>query len=143
MLRRGDGSSYGSMDRLEMTGGPGDVATRTVADIHAEAAPERVDFLSIDVEGLEADILSGFPFGRDAPELSCVEVLDTTLDGVTKSPVTDLLAERGYQVVGWSPPVGLLRPPTPRARRCLSGPYTAGGGRRPRRCDHVHRRAVA
>jgi FkbM family methyltransferase len=104
VLRHGDGPSYGSMDRLEMTGGPGDLATRTVADILTEAAPDRVDFVSIDVEGLEADILAGFPFDRYAPELFCVEVLDTTLDGVTASPVTALLAAQGYGIVGWFPP---------------------------------------
>ena len=104
VLRRQSGSSYGSMDKLEMTGGPGDVATRTVADILAEAAPEAVDFVSIDVEGLEADILAGFPFDRYSPELFCVEVLNTTLEGVTTSLVTRLLAGHGYQVVGWFPP---------------------------------------
>lgn len=104
VLRHGEGSSYGSMDRLELTGGPGDLATRTVADILAEAAPDRVDFVSIDVEGLEADILAAFPFDRYSPELFCVEVLDTTLDGVTGSRVTALLAEQGYGIVGWFPP---------------------------------------
>jgi len=104
VLRRDHGSSYGSMDKLELAGGPGDVATRTVADILAEAGAEEVDFVSIDVEGLEADILAGFPFDRCSPELFCVEILDTTLDGITASPVTALLAEHGYRVVGWFPP---------------------------------------
>lgn len=104
VLRRGEGSSYGSMDKLEMTAGPGDVATRTVADVLADAAPKKVDFVSIDVEGLEADILAEFPFDDYTPELFCVEVLDTTLDGVAASPVTALLAVQGYAIVGWFPP---------------------------------------
>jgi hypothetical protein len=87
-----------------MTDGPGNLATRTVAEILAEAAPERVDFVSIDVEGLEADILAAFPFDRYAPELFCVEILDTTLDGVIASPVTKTFGSHGYSIVGWFPP---------------------------------------
>lgn len=118
VLRRAHGASYGSMDRLEITGGPGGVATRTAADILSEAAPDRVDFVSIDVEGLEAEILAGFPFDRYTPELFCVEVLDTSLEGVNASPVTGLLAEHGYQIVGWLPPSVFF------ARR----PLALGGG---------------
>lgn len=104
VLCRQDGSSYGSMDRLQMTASPGGLATRTVSDVLAEAHPERLDFVSIDVEGLEADILAAFPFDSYTPDLFCIEVLDTTLDGVTGSVVTDLLARQGYQIVGWFPP---------------------------------------
>lgn len=104
VLRRGAGSSYGSMDCLETTTGTDGSTTRTVADILAEAAPERVDLVSIDVEGLESDILAAFPFDRYVPELFCVEILDTTLDGVLGSPVTDLMTKQGYAVVGWFPP---------------------------------------
>ncbi len=103
-LRRGGGSSYGSMDRLEMRKGRGGLATQTVAELLVEVEPDRVDFVSIDVEGLEADILAAFPFDRYTPELYCIEVLDTTLDGVTSCSVTDLLARHGYRIVGWFPP---------------------------------------
>jgi len=104
VLRQEVGSSYGSMDRLEVASGPGGLAPRTVAEILAEADPARLDFVSMDVEGLEADILAAFPFDRYSPELFCIEVLDTTLDGVTGSPVTKLLAQHEYDVVGWFPP---------------------------------------
>ncbi|MDQ6798833.1 MAG: FkbM family methyltransferase [Actinomycetota bacterium] len=103
VLRTG-AATYGSMDRLEMTTSDDGLETRTVDDILAEAGLEHLDFVSIDVEGLEADILEAFPFDRYMPELLCVEILDTTLDGVTGSPVTELLARHGYRVVGWFPP---------------------------------------
>ena len=144
VLRRGaSGSSYGSMDRLELTDGPDALPTRTVADILAEAGPSQVDFVSIDVEGLEAEILAGFPFDQYQPELFCVEVLDTTLDGVRASPVTELLAGHGYGIVGLVPAVGLLRPPPARPRPWVRPGYTAGGWVRPRRWAHVHRSALA
>jgi FkbM family methyltransferase len=104
VLHRAGGSSYGSMDRLEMTAGPNSRPTRNVEEILAEAGATQVDFVSIDVEGLEADILGAFPFGKYDPELFCVEVLDTTLDGVTASPVTEILGRQGYRIVGWFPP---------------------------------------
>jgi len=97
-------SSYGSMDRLELTSGPAGMITRTVGEILAEVAPDRLDFVSIDVEGLEADILAAFPFDRYAPDLFCVEVLDTTIEGITDSGVSTLLADQGYRIVGWFPP---------------------------------------
>lgn len=101
-----------------MTTSGGGLATGTVAEIltgglavlehhlrpgPAEAHPERVDFVSIDVEGLKGDILEAFPFGSFTPDLFCIEVLDTTLDGVTGRPVTNCLAGHGYRVVGWFP----------------------------------------
>jgi FkbM family methyltransferase len=104
VLRRHGGASYGSMDRLELAAGPGDVATRTAAEILVEAGVDRVDFVSIDVEGLEPAILAAYPFDRYPPELLCVEILDTALAGVTASEVTALLAEQGYGIVGWFPP---------------------------------------
>lgn len=104
LLRRRARSSYGSMDRVETTAGPGGLPTRTVAEVLAETDPERVDFVSIDVEGLEDEVLAGFPFDRYTPELFCVEVLDTTLEGVRGSAVSDRMARHGYRIVGWFPP---------------------------------------
>jgi FkbM family methyltransferase len=103
-LARARAGSYGSMDRVTVAEDATGVRTRTVADILAEVAPAEVDFVSIDVEGLEHDILQAYPFERYAPELFCVEVLDTTLDGVRGGAVAALLAEHGYGIVGWFPP---------------------------------------
>jgi FkbM family methyltransferase len=96
--------SYGSMDRLQLDAGPDGIPTRTVASVLDDAGIERVTFVSMDVEGLEADILQGFPFERAQPELFCVEVLDWTLDGVQASPVASIMGSHGYQIVGWFPP---------------------------------------
>jgi FkbM family methyltransferase len=103
-LHRESGSSYGSMDRLVTTADPRAPETRTIDEILLEVRPKRLDFVSIDVEGLEAEILAAFPFDRYTPSLFCVEILDTTLDGVTGSPVTELFASNDYRMVGWFPP---------------------------------------
>jgi len=104
LLDRSDTSSYGSMDRLTLTSDDAQIRTRTVADILDQTAPSKVDFVSIDVEGLESDILSAYPFDRYPADLFCVEVLDTSLDGVRSSEVTSIFEQHGYQIVGWFPP---------------------------------------
>jgi FkbM family methyltransferase len=96
--------SYGSMDRLKRTDDPRGVQTRTIAEILEEIAPEKIDFVSIDVEGLEGEIIASYPFDQYPAELFCIEVLDTTLDGVCKSDIAQVFEERGYQIVGWFPP---------------------------------------
>jgi FkbM family methyltransferase len=104
VLDRASAASYGSMDSVTLTDdGPG-LPTRTVADILDEVRPASVEFVSIDVEGLEAEILSAYPFDRYPADLFCVEVLDMTLDGVRASPVVPIFEAHGYQVVGWFPP---------------------------------------
>jgi FkbM family methyltransferase len=105
VLDRGGGKgSYGSMDKLRLGTGPGALPTRTVDEVLDAAGLDRVDFVSIDVEGLEPAILEGFPFERVGAELFCVEILVSRLADVEASPVTKLLSDAGYQVVGWHPP---------------------------------------
>jgi FkbM family methyltransferase len=106
--------SYGSMDRIQFADEPGAEPTRTVTDVLDEAGIDHLDLVSIDVEGLEGPILEGFPFERVAPALFCVEILAPTLDEVLSSPVTGILSEHGYQLVGWHPPsVFYAREPRP------------------------------
>jgi FkbM family methyltransferase len=104
VLDRSDTSSYGSMDRLVITSPGTGIRTRTVAEVLDQIAPSSVDFVSIDVEGMESDILGAYPFDRYPADLFCVEVLDTSLDGVRSSDVASILEENGYQIVGWFPP---------------------------------------
>jgi FkbM family methyltransferase len=112
--RVGSKGSYGSMDKLRFGSGPGALPTRTVDDVLDEAGFDHVDLVSIDVEGLEPAILEGFPFERVGAELFCIEILVPSLAEIEASPVTKLLAEAGYQIVGWHPPsVFFAREPRP------------------------------
>ena len=56
---------------------------------------DKVDLLSIDVEGMELDVLRGFDFGRFQPELIILEQHGNEKDRAT----SDYLRERGYQAV--------------------------------------------
>lgn len=70
------------------------VATRTLNDILAQAsAPTPIDFLSIDVEGHEVDVLQGFDFDRWSPRLIMIE------DHARSLSKHRLLVAHGYKLL--------------------------------------------
>src|SRR5271156_3694362 len=83
------------------------VPVRTLDDILAEAgAPSPIDFVSIDVEGHEPDVLAGFDLARWRPRLLLVE------DHVTDLATHRFLSRAGYRLIrrtgpnGWYVPQG-------------------------------------
>ena len=81
------------------------VPTRTLDSILVEAeAPAPIDFLSIDVEGHEVEVLSGFTFARWQPSLILIE------DHVGSLRTHRTLQRNGYRLVrrlgnnGWYVP---------------------------------------
>ena len=82
-----------------------EVPVRTLDDVLTEAAaPAPIDFLSIDVEGHETAVLSGFSFARWRPRLILIE------DHVTSLAKHRLLCRSGYRLIrrtglnGWYVP---------------------------------------
>jgi len=82
-----------------------EVPVRTLDDILAEAdAPTPIDFVSIDVEGHEVEVLSGFDLARWRPRLLLIE------DHVTNLATHRLLTRAGYRLIrrtglnGWYVP---------------------------------------
>src|SRR5438093_11350898 len=82
-----------------------DVPVRTLDDILFEArAPKGFDFLSIDVEGHELEVLSGFDLGRWRPRLILLE------DHVANLNKHRFLRNAGYRLIrrfeynGWYVP---------------------------------------
>jgi hypothetical protein len=70
------------------------VPTRTLDDILDEAeAPSPIDFLSIDVEGHEVEVLRGFEFARWRPRLIMIE------DHVRNLQTHRFLIRKGYRIV--------------------------------------------
>jgi FkbM family methyltransferase len=57
-----------------------DVLVRTLDSVLAEARVQRIDFLSVDVEGFELDVLQGFSFERHRPQLILLEDFAESLD---------------------------------------------------------------
>lgn len=69
------------------------VTLTTLDDILAESGNPGVDYVSIDVEGMEIDVLRGFDLARHKPALLLVE------DHLKSRNVYCYLKERGYQLV--------------------------------------------
>jgi FkbM family methyltransferase len=70
------------------------VETITLADLVAEAAlPELVDYLSIDIEGAELEVLSAVDFSRHRFRCITVEHNETP----ARAKIHDLLATHGYR----------------------------------------------
>ncbi len=89
----------------ELPAGAIEVPIRTLDDILMEAkAPAPLDFVSIDVEGLELDVLAGFDLARWRPRLMLIEDLAMNLR------LHRALRARGYKWVrrtglnGWYVP---------------------------------------
>lgn len=82
------------------------VACATLDQVLEQAGIDHVDFLSIDVEGLEPDVLRGFDFARYRPKLILID--DRERFGETGR----LMAHNRYQLVrrtghnGWFVPKG-------------------------------------
>jgi FkbM family methyltransferase len=57
---------------------------------------EYPDLLSIDVEGLDYDILRSADFSRSSPKIICVEVISGS--GDMSGPMRELLGQRGYVI---------------------------------------------
>jgi FkbM family methyltransferase len=100
------------------------VPTRTLDEILEEAeAPEPIDLLSVDVEGHEIEVLSGFDFARWQPELVLLE------DHVGSLRAHRFLESNGYRLIrrvgnnGWYVPADSELQPTAADRREILRKY--------------------
>ena len=59
-----------------------------------------LNFISLDVEGLEKEILGAFPFEKIRPEVFCIETLSysTTGRGVKSDDLVGLMQENEYSL---------------------------------------------
>ena len=71
--------------------------------------PLRFDFLTIDTEGNELDVLLSLDLGEFLPDLIAVEIHDFKMSSAHESAVYNLLMENGYEVVSWIHPTVFFR----------------------------------
>ena len=87
-----------SEEQAEKWGGPEsvpvEVPTITLTDVLEEQNIDRIDFLSLDIEGAEPAALAGFDIERFKPELVCIEA--HTNDGANEEEILAYFAEHGY-----------------------------------------------
>jgi hypothetical protein len=118
-----NGGTYGSMSSFDKTFAHArsetmgrSLASRTVAvrtlnwlfENHlprrANGAYTDIDFLNVDVEGHEYEILSALDFNRFRPTCLCVEIHARAIDELQALPTYELLQAQGYQLVAWAAP---------------------------------------
>lgn len=61
---------------------------------------QEIDFLSVDVEGLDLDVLKSNDWSRYRPRIVLVELLESSLHGLENNPVTEFMKESGYALYG-------------------------------------------
>ncbi len=77
------------------------VKTRSLTSVIAEyAGGVFPDFLSLDVEGLDMDILRSIDYSKSAPKVICVETISysTTGHGAKDNAIITFLQDKGYMV---------------------------------------------
>lgn len=76
------------------------VQSDTLAALTRGLLPEgaRVDFLSIDVEGLDLQVLRSNDWNLVRPRVVVVECLGGVIEDVVRSPVNKFLADLGYRI---------------------------------------------
>ena len=89
------------------------ITTNTLNTIILESsfADKKVDFLSIDVEGYELEVLKGFDLKKYSPKVIVIEFLDLSLkklevvnfkiQNVLDSPVYKYMTDNNYTLVNW------------------------------------------
>ena len=76
------------------------VETKPLVNIFREniKAGQHIDVLSVDVEGLDLEVLESNDWNQYQPQVVVVEAHDFTLEGMYKHPIYQLLTTRGYQL---------------------------------------------
>ena len=81
-----------------------EVPTRPLSEVLQEHLPDSVeiDFLSVDVEGMDFEVLRSNDWDRFRPRLVLVELLESNLDAVNNNSLTEYLAAKGYRIYAMS-----------------------------------------
>jgi hypothetical protein len=118
-----EGGSFGSMstfepdfarsraDKMGRAIGSRTVPVRTLTSICELHLPLQndgsyvpIDFLNIDVEGHEFEILTALDMSRFRPRCLCVEIHADGISELAESPTYQLLRDHGYELVAWPAP---------------------------------------
>ena len=69
----------------------------SVDKIITEACEKEPNFISIDVEGMEEEIIRSFDFSKHSPEVFCIETLE--LNGKKRTDIIDFMATKNYLAI--------------------------------------------
>jgi len=77
-----------------------DLQTRTLESILDEFLPQNktIDFLSVDVEGLDLEVLKSNNWKKYKPEYILVEILDSSLSELHSNEINKFMKSHGYKI---------------------------------------------
>ncbi len=78
------------------------IKTYPLSNILDEYLPkgQKIDFMSIDVEGLDLMVLKSNDWKKYPPEIILVESIGDEMDSIMQEPIYLFLREKGYNIVG-------------------------------------------
>jgi FkbM family methyltransferase len=76
------------------------IKTKTLAEILNEYLPVNIsiDFLTIDVEGVDFEVLKSNDWNRYKPKLILIEIRNKNLNDILENPITKFLFDFGYEI---------------------------------------------
>lgn len=80
-----------------------------------EYSGRKIDFLSVDCEGHDLEVLKSLNFEQYAPSLIAVELHEKLFTEVERSAIYTFLFEKGYCLTGWCGPTLLFANPSHQA----------------------------
>lgn len=77
-----------------------DIETETLEEILDKNLPSNqvIDFLSVDVEGLDFDVIKSLNLKKYRPRVILVEILESSLSAIQIDPIYNFLLEEDYEV---------------------------------------------
>lgn len=74
--------------------------TQRLSEILSAYLPnnQRIDFLSVDVEGLDFEVIQSNDWNKYRPEMVLVELLSSTLSQLEKDEISLFLSRQGYEI---------------------------------------------
>lgn len=66
--------------------------------------PKGIDFLNIDIEGLDSIILDQWPFELSKPAVICIEVQNDNINELLQTKINNTLVSNGYKMRYWVSP---------------------------------------
>jgi hypothetical protein len=87
------------------------IKTRSLNDVIEDSIfkDKKIDFVSIDVEGFELNVLKGFDLNKYKPDLIMIEFIDTkikeyylqNIDNILNSNIYIYMDKNNYKLINW------------------------------------------
>ena len=88
------------------------ITTETLTSILTDNQINKIDYLNIDVEGHEIDVLNGFDINKFSPDIISIEFLDlamkklefknNNINNVLNSDIYKYMTKNGYGLINWN-----------------------------------------